>query len=180
MKLSENLYLFIEQSINETMDLKKEHIGVGKNSLFHNDNEPYTIRIYLNVQESILFPILIEYITKCIENNLNYDMKALGDNKDNKEGAILFANLKDIIEKITIIEDIIKNNSQYQKYFKEPIYSSGRYNNSLYGISHSGIMDEENKCIKSYNDYFNIICEVAYYRILSKIVIEIINDTKAH
>ncbi len=179
LKLTDNLYTFIEQSINETIDLKKEHIGIGKNSLFKNDSEQYTIRIYLSAPESDLFPVLKDYIKKCIENDLNYDMKALGDNKDNQEGAILFANINDIIDKLNILDKIFQENPSTNKTFKEPIYSSGRINKSIYGISHSGIMDEHNHCTKSYNDYFNIICEVAYYRTLSKIIIEIITDTKA-
>lgn len=179
LKITENLYLFIEQSISETIDLKKEHIGIRENSLFNNDNEPYTIRIYLNAPEFKLFPFLAEYIKKCVENNLNYDMKALGDNKDNQEGAILFANIHDILDKINILNQLIKENPNIKDYFKTPIYSSGTLNNSLYGISHSGIINENNNCTKSYNDYFNIICEVAYYRTLSKIIIEIITDNKA-
>ena len=59
------------------------------------------------------------------------------------------------------------------------MYSSGRINDSIYGISHSGVMNEYNKCVNSYNDYFNNICEVAYYRTLSKIIIEILTDEKA-
>ncbi len=179
MKLTENLYLFIEQSINETIDLRKEHIGIGENSLFNNDNEPYTIRIYLNAPESKLFPVLVDYIKKCVENNVNYDMKALGDNKDNQEGAILFANIHDITEKLNILDSIFNENPQLKNDFQVPIYSSGRLNNSIYGISHSGIRDEYDKCIKSYNDYFNIVCEVAYYRTISKIILEIITDSKA-
>ena len=179
MKLTENLYLFIEQSINETIDLRKEHIGIGENSLFNNDNKPYTIRIYLNAPESKLFSVLVDYIKKCVENNVNYDMKALGDNKDNQEGAILFANIHDIIEKLNILDSIFNENPQLKNDFQIPIYSSGRLNNSIYGISHSGIRDENDKCIKSYNDYFNIVCEVAYYRTISKIILEIITDSKA-
>lgn len=179
MKLTENLYLFIEQSINETIDLRKEHIGIGENSLFNNDNKPYTIRIYLNAPESKLFPVLIDYIKKCVENNVNYNMKAFGDNKDNQEGAILFASTYDITEKLNILDSIFNENPQLKTDFQVPIYSSGRLNNSIYGISHSGIRDKYDNCIKSYNDYFNIVCEVAYYRTISKIILEIVTDSKA-
>lgn len=178
-KLTSNLYTFIEKSLTEAIDLKKEHIGIGENSLFTNDNEQYTFRLYLNARDQELFYIIKEYIKKCVSENLNYNMKALGDNKDNQEGAILFASANDIIEKINIIEDILEQNPSISSYLKNPIYSSGTLNSSKYGISHSGITDEYNKCVKSYNDYFNIICEVAYYRIISKIIIDIISDNKA-
>lgn len=178
-KLTDNLYTFIEDSINETIDLKKEHIGVRENSLFQNVYEPYTLRIYINAKEKELYTVLCEYIKKCIERNINYDMKAIGDNQDNQEGAILYANISDIIEKLNILDEIFTENQNIVKEFKHPVYSSGRLNNSIYGISHSGITDEYNKCIKSYNDYFNIVCEVAYYRTISKIIIEIVNDNEA-
>ena len=178
-KLTSNLYTFIEKSLTEAIDLKKEHIGIGENSLFTNDNEQYTFRLYLNARDQELFYIIKEYIKKCVSENLNYNMKALGDNKDNQEGSILFASANDIIEKINIIEDILEQNPSISSYLKNPIYSSGTLNSSKYGISHSGITDEYNKCVKSYNDYFNIICEVAYYRTISKIIIDIISDNKA-
>lgn len=179
LKLTENLYIFVEQSINETIDLKKEHIGIGENSLFNSNSEPYTLRIYLNSNENTLFNLLAEYVKKCVDNNVNYDMKALGDNQDNEEGAILFANENDIVLKLNFINEILNENPNLKQDFYEPIYSSGRLNNSVYGISHSGIMNEYHQCTKSYNDYFNIICEVAYYRTLAKIIIEIITDQKA-
>lgn len=178
-KLTSNLYTFIEKSLTEAIDLKKEHIGIGENSLFANDNEQYTFRIYLNANDQELFFLIKEYIKKCVSENLNYNMKALGDNKDNQEGAILFASENDIIEKINIIETILEQNPSISSSLKNPIYSSGTLNSSKYGISHSGITDEYNKCVKSYNDYFNIICEVAYYRTISKIIIDIISDNKA-
>ena len=178
-KLTSNLYTFIEKSLTEAIDLKKEHIGIGENSLFANDNEQYTFRIYLNANDQELFFLIKEYIKKCVSENLNYNMKALGDNKDNQEGAILFASENDIVEKINIIETILEQNPSISSSLKKPIYSSGTLNSSKYGISHSGITDEYNKCVKSYNDYFNIICEVAYYRTISKIIIDIISDNKA-
>lgn len=178
-KLTSNLYTFIEKSLTEALDLKKEHIGIGENSLFANDNEQYTFRIYLNANDQELFFLIKEYIKKCVSENLNYNMKALGDNKDNQEGAILFASANDIVEKINIIETILEQNPSISSSLKNPIYSSGTLNSSKYGISHSGITDEYNKCVKSYNDYFNIVCEVAYYRTISKIIIDIISDNKA-
>lgn len=178
-KLTDNLYIFIEKSLSEAIDIRKEHIGIGNNSLFVNNDEPYTIRIYLNGPEHETLLLLKDYIQKCVSFNVNYDMKAMGDNNNNQEGTILFANINDITQKINIIEDIFTQNPEYAKVFTTPIYSSGRINDSLYGISHSGVVDENNRCINSYNDYFNNVCEVAYYRTISKIVLDIITDEKA-
>lgn len=178
-RLTDNLYNFIEMSIFETLDLKKEHIGTNKNSLFNIPDENYTIRLYINGPELETAILLEEYIKKCVERNISYDMKALGDNIDNHEGSIIYANINDIVQKINILNEILKEAPQLKNAFITPIYSSGRLNESIYGISHSGVMNEYNKCINSYNDYFNNICEVAYYRTLSKIIIEILTDKKA-
>lgn len=177
--LTDNLYTFIEKSIFETLDLKKEHIGTPQNSLFNIPNENYTIRIYINGPELETAILLEEYIKKCVERNISYDMKALGDNKEDQEGSIIYANINDIVQKINIINEILVEAPQLKNSFKTPVYSSGRINDSIYGISHSGVMNEYNKCVNSYNDYFNNICEVAYYRTLSKIIIEILTDEKA-
>ena len=178
-QLTDNLYTFIEKSIFETLDLKKEHIGTSQNSLFNIPNENYTIRLYINGPELETAILLEEYIKKCVEKNVNYDMKALGDNKEDQEGSIIYANINDIVQKINIINEIIEEAPQLRDAFYTPIYSSGRLNDSIYGISHSGVMNEYNKCVNSYNDYFNNICEVSYYRTLSKIIIEILTDQKA-
>ena len=178
-KLTDNLYLFIEKSITETMDYEKEHIGIGNNSLFVNSDEQYTIRIYINGPDYETRIILNEYITKCVENNLDYNMKANGDNVDNREGSILYANIYDIQEKITYLNEMLDEFAYLKNKFVEPIYSSGKINNSIYGISHSGVIKNDLSCVKSYNDYFNNICEVAYYRTLSKIILEIVSDEKA-
>lgn len=178
-KLTENLYLFIEKSYQETINLKKEHIGIGENSLFISNSEPYTIRIYLNGPEHETLLFLKDYIQKCVLSNINYDLKAICNSSVNQENTILFANINDIVAKINIIEEIFNDNKPLAKVFTTPIYSSGRLNDSLYGISHSGVVDKNNNCINSYNNYFNNVCEVAYYRTISKIVLDIITDEKA-
>ena len=147
--------------------------------LFNTDNSQYTLKIYLNGPEEETHILLNKYIVKCVEENINYDMKATGDNRDSRERTILYGNINDITKKISILDSIFEENKNLKSVFSSPIHSSGRINNSIYGISHSGIIKPDLTCVNSYNNYFNNICEVSYYRTLSKIILDIIDDETA-
>ncbi|MBE6146594.1 MAG: hypothetical protein E7171_08270 [Firmicutes bacterium] len=178
-KLTNNVYLFIEKSINETTDIRLEHIGIRNQTLFNSDNSQYTIKLYLNGPEEETHKVLNKYIVDCVEENINYDMKATGDNRDSQERTILYANINDISKKISILDNIFNEDPLLKKSFSNPIHSSGRINDSVYGISHSGVITNDLTCINSYNDYFNNICEVSYYRVLAKIILDIVDDETA-
>lgn len=178
-KLTNNVYLFIEKSINETTDIRLEHIGIRKQTLFNSDNSQYTVKLYLNGPEEETHKVLNKYIVDCVEENINYDMKATGDNRDSQERTILYANINDISKKISILDNIFNEDPLLKKSFSNPIHSSGRINDSVYGISHSGVITNDLTCINSYNDYFNNICEVSYYRVLAKIILDIVDDETA-
>ena len=177
-KLQSSLYQFIEKATSETTDIKVDHIGINNNTLFNTDNSQYTIKIYLNGPEEQTHRLLNQYIIKCIEENINYDMKATGDNRESQERTILYANINDITKKISILDTILED-KDIASSFGAPIHSSGRINQSLYGISHSGVTKEGLTCTNSYNDYFNNICEVSYYRVIAKIIQDIIDDETA-
>ena len=178
-KLTNNVYLFIEKSINETTDIRLEHIGIRNQTLFNSDNSQYTVKLYLNGPEEETHKVLNKYIVDCVEENINYDMKATGDNRDSQERTILYANINDISKKISILDNIFNEDQLLKKSFSNPIHSSGRINDSVYGISHSGVITNDLTCINSYNDYFNNICEVSYYRVLAKIILDIVDDETA-
>lgn len=178
-KLTNNLFVFIEKSTTETTDIKIEHIGIKNKTLFNTDNSQYTIKLYLNGSEEETHILLNKYIVKCVEENINYDMKATGDNRESRERTILYANSNDITKKISILDHIFEENKDLKASFSSPIHSSGRINDSIYGISHSGIIKNDLTCINSYNNYFNNICEVAYYRTIAKIILDIIDEEKA-
>ena len=175
-KLTNNVYLFIEKSINETTDIRLEHIGIRNQTLFNSDNSQYTIKLYLNGPEEETHKVLNKYIVDCVEENINYDMKATVDNRVSQERTILYANINDISKKISILDNIFNEDPLLKKSFSTPIHSSGRINDSVYGISHSGVITNDLTCINSYNDYFNNICEVSYYRVLAKIILDIVDD----
>ncbi len=177
-KLTDNLYNFILESTSKATDIKTNHIGIGDNSLFINNEEQSTIQISLYGPEFESNLLLNEYIKKCIENNLNYDLLSY-DYERKRNRLILLANTNDIKEKITILDEIVSKYPSWSKAFKQPILSTGTINNSIYGISLNGIEGNDEQDSLSYNDYFNILCEISYYRILAKIIVGIINDEKA-
>lgn len=178
-KLTDNLYNFINLSLTETTDLMAPHIGSYNKTIFSTNNEESQICIYFNGPdyETILF--LSEYIKKCVENNLNYNMIGLSSEPQTNEKTILYASNNDLLEKLNIIKTISKNHPEWFENFSNPTPMSTRINNSFYGLSHNGLIDLNGENHISYNDYINNISEIAYYRVLAKIVISKITTEKA-
>ena len=166
LDISESLYNFIKLSL-ETTNFTNPHIGIGTSSIFNTNDTFYTIRIYINTPQSIeTVKFLKLYIEECVLNNISYDCTGLTEEK-----TIIYATINDIEQKINILEDIKKRCPELINIFGTPNHGGGTINNSYYSISHAGLLNENNSCICSYNEYFNNICEVAYYRIISKIII---------
>jgi len=176
-ELDDYLIDFINFAITTT-DLRTEHIGTNELSLFktNDDGDKYTI--YLNGPERETVNVLNEYIKRCIKENVSYNMTGLWSGKEYKDRSLLYASDDDLRIKISILDKIKKDHPSWIDSFGSPIYSSST-NGSYYGISLTDINDIP------YNDFFNSVCEVAYYRTIAKIAInkiekeidkEIIND----
>ena len=65
--------------------------------------------------------LLNKYIIRCIEENINYDMKAFGDNRESQERTILYANINDISKKISILDSILEEEPSLIKFLPEGI-----------------------------------------------------------
>lgn len=170
-KLTENLYNFILLSTKEATNLKANYL-YNKYSLFNLSCLSPTISIYLQGEEKAIFELLSNYIIKCIQNNISYEIK--NDNNSNNI-FILYANNEDIEMKLDILNNLMP---KYKNKLFNPNPICAKVNNSYYGISDIGLI-RNNECILPYFDYINLISEVAYYRVLSKIVVEKITDEKA-
>lgn len=169
LNISESLYNFLKLSI-ETTNFTNPHIGIGTSSIFNTNDTFYTIRIYINTPQTIeTVKFLSTYIEECVLHNISYDCTGLTEEK-----TILYATINDIDDKISILESIKKTQSDLIKTFGTPNHGGATINNSYYSISHAGLLNENNSCVCSYNEYFNNLCEVAYYRIISKIIINTI------
>ena len=180
LNISDSLYTFISESL-KTTNYQTEHIGEeGTLNLFHtpHSDSHYTIRIYLNSPaRNDIYDFLNYYINKCVDENINYNMKGIWNTWDGsvlKDRTILYADTKDIDDKVAILDEIKEVYPETIHAFGEPICACARLHDSYYGISHAGIINPKNhNCIETYNDYFNSICEVAYYRTLAKLVINL-------
>lgn len=177
--ITNNLYTFILLSSVETTDLNVEHIGIGDNSLFNTNNFKNYYCLYLS-GPSLQTNILInEYIRQCIENNLNYDMKAL--NKENTRlKTIFYANKDDLIKKITILNKINNNHPEIIAKMINPMHLTSTIDNAYYSVSEIGIIDENGDCKLQYSNYLDNLAEVAYYRVLSKLILNKVEEDAKH
>ncbi len=176
-ELDEYLIDFINFAITTT-DLRTEHIGTNELSLFKTNDEDDKYTIYLNGPERETVNVLNEYIKRCIKENISYNMTGLWSGKDYTDRSLLYASDYDLEAKLNILDKIEEEHPSWIESFGHPIYSSAT-RNSYYGISLTNINEV------NYNDLFNSVCEVAYYRTIAKIVInkveketdkDIIND----
>ncbi len=173
--ISNNLYTFILLSTVETIDLKVEHIGTKDNSLFNIQGDFSDVLIHFSGPKKETNIILNEYIIKCVENNLNYDMK--GFTEDNNR-TILYSSKKDLIPKLNILNKILTKHSKELSKFSEPFYLSSKVKDTIYGLTGNGLIQNE-ECLLPYDEYFNRVLELAYYRTIAKIAINVI-DKEEH
>ncbi len=175
--LTDNLYTFILLSTTETTDLNVEHIGIGDNSLFKNNNFKNHYSIYLNGPKLQTNMLINEYIRQCVENNLNYDMKAL-TNEGTKLKTIIYANKDDLIKKMIILNNLNNKYPELIAKMAEPMYLTSTLDNTYYSISELGLFNDNSDCILPYYSYINNLAEVAYYRVLAKMIHNKVKDSK--
>ena len=173
--LTNNLYTFILLSTVETTDLNVEHIGIGDNSLFVNNTFKNSYRIYLNGPRLETNLLINEYIRQCVENNLNYDMKALTSDT-NKKRTTIYANKDDLVKKLNILNKLNNNYPELISKMGMPMYLTATLDNAYYSLSDIGLTDENGNCFLSYSDYINDLAEVAYYRMLAKLIVSKIEE----
>ena len=172
LNISSNLYKFINLSI-ETIDYKTKEIGKYPSTMFNSENNEITFEITLNLSEvEETYLLLNKYIRKCIENNLNYQMSILNIDNINKNSICLYANELDLIKKIGILNNIKKTHPEWIDKVNIPLQNHASLGNSYYSISIYSINNN------SYNEYFNQVSEISYYRILSKIILNKITNEK--
>ena len=154
----------------DTTNIYDDFIGINNKNIFKTTDYTPEYIIYLNTpnsKETSYF--LTEYIIKCIENNLDYYLKGLNINGNNKDRTIIYSQEKDLKNKLSIIEEILNNNSNISNKFGTPIpfvtTSDRQYALSNY-------INEE----ITYINYFNDLCELSYYRVLSKLLLNKINN----
>ena len=174
---------------------RNEHYGkdkYGKRFGFKKSPKPNIFlgndaRIYINTSDSLngrLF--LYEYIKRCRNYGIDYDMKGLDGvyGCKEKDMTIFYTLLHELPIRIKILDDIEKEKPELVAKFGTPPLGCGRINNSYYGISHIGpysIKEEDTEyygfqtCLNkvyTYSNYFNYIAEYAYYCSMAKLIFQ--------
>ena len=145
----------------KTIEYTSPHIGIGEKSIFILPTTCSQIAIYLNIPNTKeKYLLLNQYILKCLKNHLNYDMW-------NQFKITLFASKEDYPKKIAILKEIEKEHPEYFKELKK-FKHTAQVKNSFYSISCIKI---NNESIDNYNEYFNTLVELSYYRTIAKIVL---------
>ena len=84
----------------------------------------------------------------------------------------MYANELDLIKKVSILNNIKKTHPEWIDKVNIPLQNHALLGNSYYSISIYSINNN------SYNEYFNQVSEISYYRILSKIILNKITNEK--
>ncbi len=142
----------------DNIDFEKDHLGA---NIFSDEKPEFKISINTKNNPST-YEFLIKYITKCIEKKLNYDMYGF-INEYNNVHTYLYTTAKDLKIKLKIINEIGLDDVNIP-----PLHESIV---TFYSVSHLGIIDKEGEVIANYNTYFDELSEVAYYRVLSKLIL---------
>ena len=170
LSISNTLYNFIYMSL-DTTNIYNDYIGLDNKNMFKNEEYIPSYIIYLNTPNAkCTHEFIEEYIIKCLENNMDYYLKGLHINGKNKDRTIIYSSEKDLNNKLSIIKEIINEHPEWSNKFGTPINFVKPNTESLYSISN--YIDKE----ITYIDYFNDLCEVSYYRVLAKLLLNKINN----
>lgn len=165
-KLSDNIYKFIYLIVMEVVNLKQEYVG--KITMFNSSRKKNNIGIFINGPEKELLQLISEYIMKCVNLGLSYDLKGITD----RLLVIFYTTEEDLDSRLKILDEIKEEYPEIVNSMGSPLHMTGRMNESYYGISSI-------KKDVSYIIYMNDLLEVAYYRVLAKLVGVKIDDQKA-
>ena len=177
--MSLNLYKFIKES-QKCFDFYDKVIGLNTHNLFNHPECQNNITINFNGPIFETEFIIDEYIKKCIENNVNYELtgEITNLNENTKILSIyLYANPDDLKLKLSLLDKIFKIHHDLKPLFISPLKCSLTLNDSIYGLYNRYINPyEDNKL--DFITYFNSLSEVSYYRVLAKIVLPKITEEK--
>lgn len=152
-----------------------EHNGAEVPYLDKNEYDGYMFRIYLNPpkRNKANLKFILEYIKKCIDKRIPFDMKAAGTGgtKNNLDGTILYSNSKYLDRHIDAIEEVIAENPDIMEKFGTPICTGGMVKSKdnpskVYYTISAGIP----VIGATYNDEINAICRVAFSALCAEIV----------
>lgn len=139
-KSDDNIGHFISKTYKTSCNFENDHNG--KNPIYPfeetSDTEKNTLtgynkRLYLNPPHNNIstYKFLAEYIKKCIDRRIPFDMKGFGSQDyipGELDGMILYSSNKHFDYHLECLEEVIKENPEIMKTFGSPIYTGARVN----------------------------------------------------
>ena len=141
----------------------------------------YSKRIYMNLprNSSITYDFGLQYVMKCIDRKIPFDMKlfgAFGHGDNNLDGTIFYSKNKYFNDHIAILNEILEEHPEYKQYFGTPIYTAGHVidsdGNCYIAISHGGnsYFSTTLRRVKTYNDTADDIINFTYTLACCKLI----------
>lgn len=139
-KSGDNIGGFINKIYETSCDLSREHNGVDPVYPFKktlntekNTRDGYNKRLYLNPSHNNIstYEFLAEYIKKCIDRRIPFDMKgfgSMGHSAKELDGMILYSSNEYFDDHLECLEEVIKENPEIMSTFGSPIYTGARVN----------------------------------------------------
>ena len=178
-----NIGNFIKNVYITSCDLKEEHNGENPIYPFEKtmNNEKNTLwgynkRIYLNpsLKNISTYKFLAEYIKKCIDRRIPFDMKGLGSTTHSEtelDGMILYSSNKYFNSHLECLEEVIRENPDLMSTFGTPIYTGAMVkdtNDRPYYTIGAGFPCEYKVC--TYNDYIDSSINLTYLISSAKLI----------
>ena len=135
----------------------------------------YSKRFYLNFPENSVITLSfgIEFIKKCIDMGIPYDMKLIGAiGKGQLDGTVIYSKNKYFKDHFKIIRNLLSNHKEYKEVMGSPIYTGGTVieddGKCYFSISHGG----NKEMFLTYNDVVDRVINLSY----TYTCIELINE----
>ncbi len=185
-----NIGNFVKNVYDTSCDLEEEHNGADpiypfEKTMYYEINSygGYNKRIYLNppLKNITTYKFLSEYIKKCIDRRIPFDMKGFGSLKHGEtslDGTILYSSNKYFDSHLECLEEVIKENPDLMNTFGTPIYTGAMVkdkNNRTYYTIGAGlpcqIRPPYNISLPStYNDYIDRAINLTYLISSAKLI----------
>lgn len=182
-KSENNICGFINRVYRTSCDLAGEHNGENpiypferplpseKNTLWG-----YNKRLYLNpsLKNISTYKFLAEYIKKCIDRRIPFDMKGFGSmahSAEQLDGMILYSSNEYFDHHIECLEEVIKENPEIMRTFGSPIYTGARVSNEngdvYYTVGAGFPCTYRNQ---TYNDYIDSAINMTYLTSAARLI----------
>ena len=148
-------------NIEDNTNYHKDHIG---NNIFYESKPILKISINTKNNEET-YNFINKYIIECLKKQLNYDLYGYINEPCNAH-TYLYVSENELFKKIDIIDKLKINDLK-----KTPLCEATK---SFYSIAHLGITNDKQEVYGNFNKFFDEISEVSYYRVMAKLILNII------